>query len=732
MNICKTEQEYITAIAPAVQKVCKLYGYLPSVLIAQSCLENGYGIPSYWDNPQIEALIKYNNMVGIKAELLSASWADKTVWPGKSLTKKTPETYGGKNVIITDDFRIYDNIEQSFADFLLFLKYGAYTKGGKPKYGDEVLRIKDPEQLIKAVHSRGYATGSTYSSNVMKIIKKHNLAKYDDLTGVTATKYTSGYKKTATKKESAAKTIKLQDKVINDITIRNRDQIPRSRGGNKVKFIVVHYLGVPNADNPDLYGGGYGGHYNITRRGIIYKAADPKTAVVWHCGGGLQGSGGHKYHGICTNYNSIGIECGVSYTEQVKSADGDSGKWYFEEATQESLVWLVAKLMDEYGVSISHVIRHYDVTGKICPNPYVKNNNLRTSWTWDQFKANLQQYRKNRTITIPDREDGEAAPKPAPSRSYLQRGDSGSEVKAMQKMLIACGYSCGGTGADGAFGAKTLAALKAFQKAAKLTVDGLYGPRSKTALTAAYKAVQEAQKKKKTGKKTAADISPEQLLKACKKVMDTARKNGYKYGSSNTLPPCNDKVISCDRLIARALYDLGFTDQPKGGITVGNMDSYLTKWGFHRSTNKDDIRPGSIVLVRHQNHLNRPGQHACHAFVINTFNDITWENTRYDAGSTSRIKTPQPITAGWGYPKGWLVVFNASKPGPRPWQARCTGTASKDGVLLKTQPNKAAESLYRLDKGNRFELSGETSGKWSRAKVIDRIGWIYTPYIIKD
>ena len=52
--------------------------------------------------------------------------------------------------------------------------------------------------------------------------------------------------------------------------------------------------------------------------------------------------------------------------------------------------------------------------------------------------------------------------------------------------------------------------------------------------------------------------------------------------------------------------------------------------------------------------------------------------------------------------------------------------------VLKPQLSKASESLYRLDKGNRFELSGETSGKWSRAKVIDEIGWIYTPYIIKD
>lgn len=189
--------------------------------------------------------------------------------------------------------------------------------------------------------------------------------------------------------------IKIAARKIIDITKANLSQIPKSRGSNPIKFIVVHYLGVPNADNPYLYGGGYGGHYNIKRDGSVYLAANPRTAILWHCGGGLQGSGGHSFYQICTNSNSIGIECGVCYTENVKEASGDSGKWYFTKETQESLIWLVSKLMDEYGISADHVIRHYDVTGKICPNPYVKNNNLRTSWTWDQFKSYLSEYRKS-------------------------------------------------------------------------------------------------------------------------------------------------------------------------------------------------------------------------------------------------------------------------------------------------------------------------------------------------
>lgn len=533
MKICKSEQEYIDAIALAVQKACKRYGYLPSVLIAQSCLENGYGIRDYWDNPQIEALLTYNNMVGIKSELLSKTWADKTVWPGESLTKQTPEYYGGKKVVITDNFRKYDDIEQSFADFLLFLKYAAYEVGGKPKYGDEVLSIRDPEKLIKAVHSRGYATGPTYSTNVMKIVRKHNLTKYDDLSKVTPTIYTPGYRKPVDKK-----VIKLQPVPITDITKRNKGQVPRSRGDNPIEFIVVHYLGVPNADNPDLYGGGFGGHYNIQRNGQTFKAADPRTAVVWHCGGDLQGPGGHTFFRICTNFNSIGIECGVCYTENVKEGDGDSNKWYFTEETQKSLVYLVSKLMDEYNISIDHVIRHYDVTGKICPNPYVKNNNLKTSWTWTQFKDNIAQYRKDGTITI-----------------------SGS----------------GSTPTDNTKAANT-------------------------------------------------------FLKAVKAVADKAKAEKWHYGDSHTLPPCADKTISCDRIVARALWDLGYHDQHSGGIVCHDMPTWLHEHGFIGTTKKSEIKAGAVVAV------GQTLDDIEHVFVVESYNPKTDLCRKYDTGSNERIQ----------------------------------------------------------------------------------------------
>ncbi len=69
----------------------------------------------------------------------------------------------------------------------------------------------------------------------------------------------------------------------------------------------------------------------------------------------------------------------------------------------------------------------------------------------------------------------------------LSKGDEGDDVKKMQTMLIACGYSCGTWGADGDFGAATDSALRKYQANKGLTVDGVYGPKSRAALEADYK-----------------------------------------------------------------------------------------------------------------------------------------------------------------------------------------------------------------------------------------------------
>ena len=67
----------------------------------------------------------------------------------------------------------------------------------------------------------------------------------------------------------------------------------------------------------------------------------------------------------------------------------------------------------------------------------------------------------------------------------LSLNSTGDNVKSLQKSLISLGYLKGK--ADGVFGSKTEEAVKKFQKANDLTVDGLAGADTQGALKAVLK-----------------------------------------------------------------------------------------------------------------------------------------------------------------------------------------------------------------------------------------------------
>lgn len=146
----------------------------------------------------------------------------------------------------------------------------------------------------------------------------------------------------------------------------------------KNPYIVVHYVGAVSTakNNADYYAREKlqaSAHYFVDETSIWQSVLDSDKA--WHCGGGLQGTNGHSFYGKCTNSNSIGIEMCCK-----KTADG---KWYFEEETIKNTVDLIKYLMEKYDVPIDRVIRHYDVTGKNCPAPYVDENE------WSKFKERI-------------------------------------------------------------------------------------------------------------------------------------------------------------------------------------------------------------------------------------------------------------------------------------------------------------------------------------------------------
>ena len=149
---------------------------------------------------------------------------------------------------------------------------------------------------------------------------------------------------------------------------------------SRIKYIVIHYVGALGGaqENCAYYGGGNRGasaHYFVGFAGEIWQCVEDQN-IAWHCG-----ASSYK-HPECRNANSIGIEMCVrkKNTASLGATDQD---WYFEGTTVQSTIELTRYLMKKYNIPADHVIRHYDVTGKICPNPYVYNTG---TYTWDAFK----------------------------------------------------------------------------------------------------------------------------------------------------------------------------------------------------------------------------------------------------------------------------------------------------------------------------------------------------------
>lgn len=76
---------------------------------------------------------------------------------------------------------------------------------------------------------------------------------------------------------------------------------------------------------------------------------------------------------------------------------------------------------------------------------------------------------KGTTVIIND------TPTSGSQKPMLKLGSVGSSVKELQEKLIALGYSCGSCGADGEFGNDTYRAVRRFQEANGLEVDGVVG-----------------------------------------------------------------------------------------------------------------------------------------------------------------------------------------------------------------------------------------------------------------
>jgi len=166
-----------------------------------------------------------------------------------------------------------------------------------------------------------------------------------------------------------------------------------------INYIVVHYTAGSTSkagsarntaimfSNPTVYASA---DYIVDDETIVQFNPDIRNRFCWHCGDNKNPySMGGKFHGICTNANSIGIEVCSTNPNWQASDQANSKKWSFTDKVVAKAAELVKYLMQTYDIPIDRVIRHYDVTGKLCPGIIGWNEDSGNAKKWEQFKARL-------------------------------------------------------------------------------------------------------------------------------------------------------------------------------------------------------------------------------------------------------------------------------------------------------------------------------------------------------
>lgn len=162
-----------------------------------------------------------------------------------------------------------------------------------------------------------------------------------------------------------------------------------SRPGEKTKsidYVIIHYLGNPKTTAQenhdyfeslkDLKNTSMSANFVVGLEGEIIECVPPGEVA---------------YASNDMNPVSVSIEnCHLD----------DSGRFTVE--TYESCVKLAAYLVGEYGLDRDHIIRHYDVNGKLCPLYYVEHEDK-----WEAMKDDIMTYVEECRAKAAAAEEGE-------------------------------------------------------------------------------------------------------------------------------------------------------------------------------------------------------------------------------------------------------------------------------------------------------------------------------------
>ncbi|MDA8621182.1 flagellar assembly peptidoglycan hydrolase FlgJ [Psychrosphaera sp.] len=153
-------EEFVDSVWEYAKQNASKIGVNPAVMIAQSALETGWGKHVIKDKEGNSSF----NLFNVKAH---------RDWDGSKTAQSTLEFENGVAVKKVEPFRVYNNLNESFGDFVHFLK-------SNNRYQPALEQSDNPEQFLQGLQDAGYATDPNYANKILGIL---NSDKFQEMIG---------------------------------------------------------------------------------------------------------------------------------------------------------------------------------------------------------------------------------------------------------------------------------------------------------------------------------------------------------------------------------------------------------------------------------------------------------------------------------------------------------------------------------------------------------------------
>lgn len=154
----QSAEQFVRELHPYAEQAARELGVKPKVLLAQAALETGWG----------RSLIK--NRDGSNSFNLFNIKADKS-WQGKQAQVSTLEFEQGIAKKVNAGFRSYRSYQESFRDYVDFIKTN-------PRYALALRKAGNAHQYIRELQHAGYATDPNYADKVMNIYQSNTVSGF--------------------------------------------------------------------------------------------------------------------------------------------------------------------------------------------------------------------------------------------------------------------------------------------------------------------------------------------------------------------------------------------------------------------------------------------------------------------------------------------------------------------------------------------------------------------------